>query len=167
MVAIAIPRPNPQIAVHVATNPIPEERLVVVPRMSPAPIAAKPKATVSFVPRTLAIMLAGSAPARSPPMRGRSRTPEPIAVVPRTPWKYWGSVNSTPNIARIATAARTTPHRYALERNSARSSSGSPSGRRLSRRSHMKKPAITTSPPVMSSHAPRLLQPYSPASINP
>jgi hypothetical protein len=29
-------------------------------------------------------------------MRGRRRTPEPIAVVPGTPWKYWGSVKRTP-----------------------------------------------------------------------
>ena len=93
--------------------------------------------------------------------------PEPMAVVPSTPWKYWGSVKRTPNMARMATAASTTPHRYALEWKRARSSNGSPLGRRLTRRSQAKNPTMTTSPPAMSSHAPRFPQPRSPASINP
>ncbi len=45
----------------------------------------------------------------NPPTSDSSLIPEPIALVPTTPWKYWGIVNRTPSIARIATASRITP----------------------------------------------------------
>jgi hypothetical protein len=53
---------------------------------------------------------AGTAASTSPPIIGSSRRPEPIGLVPSTPWKYWGIVNSTPNIAKIAIEERITPH---------------------------------------------------------
>ena len=110
---------------------------------------------------------AGTAPATSPPTRGSSRRPEPIAVVPSTPWKYCGRVNKMPSMARIGTTARITPQVNDAEPNRLRSMSGWPPGRRVSRRSQPKKPASNATPAIIRARAPILVQPSWPAWIRP
>ncbi len=85
---MAIPMPKPVIAIQAATKPVPDARLVVVPTTRPAPITANPSATVTLAPNRRATRLAGTAPNSSPPIRGSSRSPDPMALAPSTPWKY-------------------------------------------------------------------------------
>jgi hypothetical protein len=110
---------------------------------------------------------AGTAPSRTPPIRGKSLNPEPIAVVPSTPWKYCGIVNKTPINARNDMAAKIAPQVNEAELNSVMSSNGWPPGRRVNRRSQARKPnRIATLRKIMS-RAQGLLQPSSPALISP
>ena len=96
-------------AIQAATKPVPEVTLVVAPISKPAASTANPAATVIFAPIRAATRSAGTAPTIRPPISGSSRRPDPIALVPSTPWKYCGMVNSTPIMARTATATRMTP----------------------------------------------------------
>ena len=48
-------------------------------------VEANPSATVTFVPNRRATRSAGTAPNTNPATSGNSRTPAPIASVPRTP----------------------------------------------------------------------------------
>ena len=102
--------PQPTSASHPALNRPLEPTLVRAPISNPAARTANPTATATFAPTSRTIRSAGTAPSSSPPIIGNSRRPDPIGLAPSTPWKYWGIVNSTPNIAKIATAARITPH---------------------------------------------------------
>src|ERR1035441_5666086 len=115
-VAMASPMPKPVIAIHRATNPPLEPILVVVPSIRPAARKVNPAATASLAPIRRATWLAGTAPSTNPPMSGNNRRPDPMAVAPSTPWKYWGIVNRTPIMDRTAAAATITPHRYEAER---------------------------------------------------
>ena len=47
----------------------------------------------------------------SPPITGSSRSPEPIALVPSTPWKYCGSVKRTPIMESTANRREDDPPR--------------------------------------------------------
>jgi hypothetical protein len=81
----------------------------MAPVNSPAASRTNPAVTVTLAPTRRTTRAAGTAPASSPATRGSSRRPEPIALVPSTPWKYCGMVNKMPSMARIGTTARITP----------------------------------------------------------
>ena len=98
-VAMAMPVPSPATAIHAATYRPPELTLVIAPATSPAASSTNPAATATLAPTRRTMRDAGKAPAISPPTRGSSRRPEPIAVVPSTPWKYCGMVNKMPSMA--------------------------------------------------------------------
>ena len=92
--------------------------------------------------------------------------PLPMASVPSTAWKYCGAVNSTPIMAKIASAPSTVPQVKLAELNNRRSTSGSRPCwiSRLSQRTNM---VSTRAPPAMAASAPVSPQPYSPAWITP
>src|ERR1700677_3066533 len=123
-VASARPIPAPTTTIHIATNKPLESTLVVAPTDSPTTSRPNPPATASLAPTSLASRAAGTAPIRTPPISGKSLIPEPIAVVPRTPWKYCGIVNRTPINARNDIAAKIEPQVNDAELNSVMSSNG-------------------------------------------
>jgi len=166
-VAMAMPVPSPATAIHAATNRPLEPVPVIAPMISPAASSTNPAVTATLAPTRRTTRAAGTAPAMSPATRGSSRRPEPIALVPSTPWKYCGMVNKMPSMARIGTRARITPQVNEAEPNKLRSIRGWPPGRRVSRRSQAKKPASNATPPIIKARAPTLLQPTWPASIRP
>ena len=90
-----------------------------------------------------------------------------MAVLPSTPWKYWGMVKRTPIKARNDRAAKIDPQVNDAELNSVMSSNGRPPTRRVSRRSHAKKPTTTAMPTTIATRAPGSLQPSWPALISP
>jgi hypothetical protein len=121
---MASPIPIPTTAIHAATKSSLEPALVVDPTNSALAIRRKPAATASLVPTTRTIRTAKTAPRTTPAISGNSLNPEPIASVPSTPWKYWGIVNNTPIMDRIATDARIAPQVNEAERKSVRSTRG-------------------------------------------
>ena len=100
-------------------------------------------------------------------MRGSRRRPEPIAFVPSTPWKYWGSVNRTPNMARMRDGGedrRPTVRRGAKQRQvEQRLAVGTAVDGALPG----EEADDDDEPTSDEQPAPRLPQPCSPASINP
>lgn len=154
-------------ASQAARKPSPELTLVMAPPSSPAANIANPAPTVSRAPIRAAIRSAGTAPTVSPAIMGSSRSPLPMASVPRMPWKYWGMVNSTPTMAMESVAMRTMPEVKPAEWNRSGGSSGRPSGRRARRRSESEKATSTASPASSGTRVQADPQPLSPASINP
>jgi hypothetical protein len=123
-VAMAMPVPSPATAIHTATKRPLEPTLIVDPRISPTASRTKPTATATLAPTSWTTLAAGTAPTMSPATRGSSLRPDPMAVVPSTPWKYCGMVNKMPSMARIGNMARITPQVNEAELNNVKSSSG-------------------------------------------
>src|SRR5208282_2608500 len=123
-VAMAIPTPSPATAIHPDTKRPSDPTLIVDPRNNPTESRPKPAATATLAPTKRTTRAAGMAPTMSPPTRGSSLMPDPMAVVPSTPWKYCGMVNKTPSMATIGNMERITPQVNDAEPNSERSSSG-------------------------------------------
>ena len=166
-VAMAMPVPIPATTIHDPTNRPLEPTLVRALRNSPAASKMKPAATATLAPTTWTTRAAGTAPMMSPATRGKRRTPEPMAVVASTPWKYWGMVKRIPSMASTGTTAKTTPQVNEAEANKLRSTNGWPPGWWVKRRSQAKNPTNNTRPTNIKARAPTLPHPSWPALISP
>ena len=117
-------------------------------------------------------------PITMPPIIGSSRSPLPIASVPRTSWKYCGIAKKMPNIANETSVDKMVPQVKPADRNN-RSSisgriapprSGPPEPARLrpvSQRSQATSTASTAAPAAMVPSATASVQPSWPALMNP
>ena len=148
-------------------NASPLDEVMVAPSTSPAVRMANPSATVSLAVATRATWLDRPAPRAKAAISGSSRRPLPIAFTPRIAWKNCGAANSRPNIAKMPNACRMVPQVNLADRNSPRSTSGSPPGRLARRSSHPAKAARTATPPTIARIAVGEDQPYCPAAMNP
>ena len=104
-------------------------------------------------------------PATIPPISGSSRSPLPNESWPSTSWKYCGMANRMPNIANDTNVVRMVPQVKPAERNRSSSMSGWP--RSVMRRSQATNRASRPAPAATVASAAGLLQPSSPALMQP
>src|SRR6185437_9609441 len=142
-VGSAMPRPTPTAANQADTNPVPLPAWVSVPTASATAMIANPALISVLVPATGARAGPPSRPLRgdwsrwptprpraSPAISGSIRTPLASESSPRTSRKNWGIANVIPNSANWTIVDSAVPQVKPAERNSDRSTSGWPFGRR-------------------------------------
>ena len=104
-------------------------------------------------------------PATIPPISGSSRSPLPNESWPSTSWKYCGMANRMPNIANDTNVVRMVPQVNPAEWNRSSWMSGWP--RPVTCRSHATKRTSRPAPAAIVASATGLLQPSSPALMQP
>ncbi len=179
-VGSAMPRPTPTAANQAETKPVPLPAWVPVPTASATPMIANPAPTSVLAPAagpregSPSGLLRGvwsrcptPRPSASPPISGSIRTPLASESSPRTSRKNCGIANVIPNSANWTIVDRAVPQVNPAERNSERSTSGWPPGRRLTARSQATNAARATAPATMVAMAMVSDQPSCPARMTP